>query len=106
LLWVFGQNKFKNVAPQLAELRRIGSYDHVFGYWSSAGSRKSPQILNLHDAQSASSVRSEIGMVTQGWNINTRLASCLKYRGTFLRLDRLPVYSQIYDLCFFTYNHI
>jgi hypothetical protein len=105
LLWVFGQDKFKNVASQLAELRRIGSYYHVFGNWRSAGGGKSSQILNLHDAQSASSVRSETGMVTQGWNINIRLASCLKYGGAFLRLDRLPVYSQVNNLCFFTYNH-
>jgi len=71
------QNEFKDVSSKLLELWGVGSYYHAFGYRCGARGGKTWQIFNLYDAQATSSVWAETGMITQSWNVDAFLSSCL-----------------------------
>jgi hypothetical protein len=63
-IWMLCQNQFEDIVSQLLKLRCIGIDHHAFGYWRSAGGRKSPYILNLNNAHATATVWSQTGMVT------------------------------------------
>jgi hypothetical protein len=87
----FAKNEGENKLAGVQNLLRIRFDDHIVTHWQCAGRLKGTRSLNLHQAEPASAVGCEMGVITQGWYVNPSALGGSQYCSTIWNFECIAV---------------
>jgi hypothetical protein len=91
-----GKQKLGDELPAFDETLRVGFDDHILFDGISAGGLQPGEIIlcNLYHAQTTSSIRFHIFVITEIRNLNAHFLGCLQNGRPFLNFDANSIYFQ------------